>query len=126
MATTSKTNSSSLNLASNMVSFATSDPVAIISPVITLIPTTLPHPTLNLPAPAIPSFPSLPVTHDILAGSPSLGSIHNLLHIKLSNTNYLVWKMKFTPLNCFGLQSLVDSTIPAPTPSLTCSVYLTW
>lgn len=62
---------------------------------------------------------------DLLYGTPSCGSIQNFLNIKLTSTNYLFWKMQFTPLiNCFCLQSFIDKTLTPPTPSITCPKYM--
>lgn len=87
---------------SNMVSEPPTGPVA-----------SSPSPTTNPP--------------DLFTGIPSLGSIQHLLHIKLTTTNYLVWKTQFLPiLNCFSLQSFIDPAVPSPTPSPSCPIYQAW
>jgi len=69
----------------------------------------------------------LPTGAELLTGTPSFGQIQHLLHIKLTPTNYIVWKMQFVPiLNCFSLQALIDPAVPSPTPSPTCPIYQAW
>lgn len=43
---------------------------------------------------------------------PSMGALQHLLHVKLTHTNYLMWRNQLGPLiNCFKINSLIDPSI---------------
>ncbi|XP_020264107.1 uncharacterized protein LOC109840022 [Asparagus officinalis] len=53
---------------------------------------------------------------------PNFGNIHHFLSLKLTPTNYLLWKTQFLPLlRSFDLLGLVEGTDRCPSPSIVTS-----